>query len=590
MSPKLKLCRPLLFGSLLGTLLWFGSTLPVSAQTLQTADPPVPRPSTRPCVVELFNANYLSGSGTGAKRPFFYVPPVGCRAPWAKVVLEASFTVGYSGESAPFAVWLGGINLYYGHTLAVDNGLSGNTTTWTAERDLTDYTPLFTSAGLGQTQYYDVSSDSLSAVMATARLLFYPTSGRTSAPKTADRVYALGADPQGGLTLLKTSTDTLSAVLSLPRNIERAYLDIFAQGYRGDGSWWHCIPDKDLQFAYGCGGGGFREVEVSIDGQPAGVAPVLPVVLPNDVSGPLSLPLPSVQVKNLMPYRVDLSPFAGQLSNGQLHRVSLNVAGAHNLFVATANLTLYQDRRVRQVTGKITRNTLIGQAPTPTVNDTLQGVRNNFSGDVSTQLQREFLIEGYVDGSHGRVTNLVEQSMSFDSQHHLEYSQPAKQEGGSKDNVSFLTVFNSVSQYWQGGQLLGSDHTHVDYPLTMAKSTQFTSLGWQDSNLANVQATDNRHILSIRNGVTQHEASVHNDVVIDASYIYDPTNPVDTRDSHQSFDFSDSFGSCYQFNVASAQGVLVSSSQGNGCPNGQNSVDGRAHPDGSPDSLSWISP
>ena len=589
MALKLKPCRPLLLTSVLGTLLWFGLTPLASAQALQTADPTVPRPNTRPCVVELFNANYQSGLGMGAKRPFVYAPPAGCPAPWAKVVLEASFTVGYSGESAPFAVWLGGINLYYGHTLAVYNGLSGNSTTWTAERDLTDYTPLFTRAGIGQTQYYDASLDWTSAVTATARLLFYPVSATTPAPKAADRVYALGTDPQGGFTPLKTSTDTLSAVLSLPRNIERAYLDIFAQGYQGDGSWWHCLPDKDLQVAYGCGGGAFREVEVSIDGQPAGVAPVLPVVLPNDVSGPLSLPLPSVQVKNLMPYRVDLSPFAGQLSNGRLHQVSLSVAGAHNLFVATANLMLYQDKGTRQVTGKITRNTLVGQAPIPTVNDTLHGARTNFSGDVSTQLQRYFLIEGYVDGSHGRITNLVAQSMSFDSQHHLEYIHPVNQAGGSKDNVSFLTVFNSVSEYRQGEQLLGSDSMHVDYPLTMTKSTQFTRLGRQDSNLVNVLATDNRRFLSVRNGVTQHEASVHNDVAIDASYIYDPTNPVNTRDSHQSFDFSDLLGSCYHFNIASAQGVLVSSSQGNGCPNDQNSVDWRAHPDGSPDGLSWIS-
>lgn len=589
MSLKFKTCRPVLFTGLLGTLLWFGSPPPVSAQALQTADPTVPRPNTQPCVVELFNANYFSGSG-GVKQPFAYAPPVGCPAPWAKVVLETSFTVDYAGESAPFGVWLGGVNLYYGHTLAIYNGLNGGPATWTAERDLTDYAPLFTSAGTGQSQYYDLSSDSLSTVAATARLLFYPPSTTTPAPKTADRVLALGADPQAGLAVLKTSTDTLSAKLNLPRNIERAYLDIFAQGYQNDTGWWHCIPDKDLTFAFGCGGGDFREVEVSIDGQPAGVAPILPVALPNDVTRPLTLPLPGARVENLMPYRVDISPFAGPLSDGQPHQVSLNVAGAHNLFVATANLMLYQDTQVQQVTGKITRNTLIGQAPNPTVNDTLQGVHANFSGDVSTQLQRQFLIEGYVDGSHGRLTNQVEQSMSFDSEHHLEYVQPANQAGGSKDILSFLTVVNSVSQHWQGEQLLGSDYTHVDYPLSMAKSTHFTSSGREDSNLANFQTTDNRHVLSVRDGITQHEASVHNDVILDARDINDPTNPVNTISSHQSFDFSDSLGSCYHFNIASAQGLLVSSSQGNGCHNDQNSIDWRAHPDGSPDSLGWISP
>jgi Peptide N-acetyl-beta-D-glucosaminyl asparaginase amidase A len=67
------------------------------------------------------------------------------------------------------------------------------------------------------------------------------------------------------------------------------------------------------------GGTGFRETEISIDGQPAGLAPVYPWIFTGGIDPFLWVPIPGVQTLNFVPYRVDLTPFAALLSNGESH-------------------------------------------------------------------------------------------------------------------------------------------------------------------------------------------------------------------------------------------------------------------------------
>src|SRR5258708_19397321 len=54
-----------------------------------TAEPPVPRPHTQPCVVQLFD-NLVFADFT--PNVFNYTPPSPCPAPWAKVVFTSHFT------------------------------------------------------------------------------------------------------------------------------------------------------------------------------------------------------------------------------------------------------------------------------------------------------------------------------------------------------------------------------------------------------------------------------------------------------------------------------------------------------------------
>ncbi|WP_266157797.1 peptide-N4-asparagine amidase [Dyella silvatica] len=398
----------------------------IGSRNVAVADPSVPRPQGKPCVVELFRDVTFTDFNT---RPFSYAPPTDCNDEresanghaakhWAKVVLEADFSVTAGRQYDRTAtLWLGGVNLYFGTTQEPSAAVAPS---WHVERDLTDYSALFRSAQHGQAIIGNVVNSTYTGVIhGSARLLFYrdgpkhQQDNRTSAP---DAIYPLGADPVGSTTTLNGPGDKLAKTLRLPRNVERAFVDVFAQSQGGDEFWYTCVPDAYAQQVQDCGGGNFREAEVSIDGQAAGVVPVYPWIYTGGIDPYLWRPTPGVQTLNFMPYRVDLTPFVGQLSDGTPHEVAISVAGAHNYFSATAALLVYQDKGKRQVTGKITRNTLAQQSPTPTINSTLTNDgKGNISGDITTGLKRQFTIEGYADTSRGRVTTLVDQTVTFNN-------------------------------------------------------------------------------------------------------------------------------------------------------------------------------
>src|SRR5216684_6279229 len=138
----------------------------------------------------------------------------------------------------------------------------------------------------------------------------------------------LSGGPTGGSVDLGTTADKLARTFTLPTNVERAYLDVIAQSQANDEFWYTCVPDDLTSEVQSCGATSFRETEVAIDGQPAGVAPVYPWIYTGGIDPLLWRPIPGVQTLNFVPYRVDLTPFAGQLSNDKPHQVSVNVFNA----------------------------------------------------------------------------------------------------------------------------------------------------------------------------------------------------------------------------------------------------------------------
>src|SRR5215475_6477417 len=64
--------------------------LVIGSANTATADPPVPRPESTPCVVQLFN-NFVFADFS--LHSFTFTPPAGCLGPWSKVVLNADFSI-----------------------------------------------------------------------------------------------------------------------------------------------------------------------------------------------------------------------------------------------------------------------------------------------------------------------------------------------------------------------------------------------------------------------------------------------------------------------------------------------------------------
>jgi hypothetical protein len=580
MLPKGKFSRCLAFAGfslfLAGAVEAAPPSSPVGSTNVTVADPTVPRPPGQPCVVQLFSNDTFNDY---SPRPFNYTPPASCGTHWSKVVLEGDFSVTAGIQYDRTAtIFLGGVNLYFGTTQEPD---PTEAQSWHVERDLTDYTALFRSAGQGQVFIGNIVNSTYTGVInGSARLLFYPASAVAPAAQVPDAVYPLGSDPIGSTVALNDSTSQLTATLTLPRNVERAYLDVFTQSQNDDEFWYTCVPDQYTSETQECGGGNFREAEISIDGQPAGVAPVYPWIYTGGIDLFMWEPTPGVQTLNFMPYRVDLTPFAGVLSNGSPHQVAVSVQGANNYFSATASLLVYEDAHAKQVSGQIVRNTLVSQPPTPTIGSTLsQDSSGNVTGNITTDLSRHFVIEGYVNTSHGRVDTTVNQTVSFADTQGFDITSAAYDQTSDQ-----LTSVDGVSRSTVGPFVTGQFSSHYRYPLHVDVDELFPASGGV-TLVTTVHQGYQQHTALGVGGLSLYSADVHDHVDAADTLNLDANFNITSHSGQktsQTFTFGDSLGGCYRSSVTTANNTVTAYSSGQGCPGQRNRVFWFTHPDGSP--------
>lgn len=572
---------------------------PTLASSSLTVEPPVPRAAGTPCEVTLFtNTRDLDFSYPG--------PPPACPRPWSKVVLKVDLSGHRSSRTANFTVslhndarnmdWI----LFRGAPQVNDQA-----PVWRVERDLTDYASLLTAPASGMLDYvwdgsvYPEGPGDLDTLL-SAKLVFYPATARTPAPRIPDTVRPV------------------DRAQVLPRNIVRAYVDVIAQGSR---FWYSCVPAASvaawpaLHGPYGigdffdgvfsinrvgCSGSSFREVEVRIDGQRAGLAPVFPW-LPSDINlqrrNTVDYPAPSVQALNFMPYRVDLTPFAARLNDGAPHTVSL--VGVGGSFIPPGfspaiegKLLLYLDRGRAVVPGAVTRNTLAPLPATPSVSNTLARTGDIVQGTVTTRLQREFVIQGYVDTSRGRIYSTVAQTSRFANRQDLRVdglTYPAWH--GYRQNIALQSTVGRVSRRVLGGTLLSEERLGVSYPLLLAYDATGevfeTDEGDRSSVLgARAAVQQGRHVddRQYRRGHPGYASVLHDHF---AGHYADAGAGFDA-DSTRAYSFTDNRGSCYRKKLATLDRVLTSLSTGAGCPDGVNRVRWFARPDGSPASVGWL--
>ena len=220
----------------------------------------------------------------------------------------------------------------------------------------------------------------------------------------------------GGFNLpviLSSPTDQFSTTFTLPTNIEQVYLDVVSQSQSTDEQWYACFPNDlaAITELFGCGNTDFRATEITIDGQPAGLAPVSPWVYTGFLPDQW-VPAPGIQTLDFVPYRVNLTPFAAMLNDGNPHTVSLSVFNDDSYFSETASLLLFLDKRSTQVTGALVKNTLA--APSPVVTENLQGT-STVTGTIGVKSDRKFTISGYVNTSHGKVSTSIQEHQNFSS-------------------------------------------------------------------------------------------------------------------------------------------------------------------------------
>jgi hypothetical protein len=391
----------------------------IGTQFTVTADPLVPRPNQKPCTVQLFTG-FVFAMFSESTQNFQYAPPSDCPGPYAAIVLEADFSENAGVQfDRTASLYVNNTNLYFGTT---PEPLSNDTNTWHVERDITDYSSLLSAPQTGTMVLANCTTDCpppyqyLNGIFTVnADIEFYPAQG--NGPTQPDVVTPmLQSNGSGGYNLpasVSSPTQQFSTTFTLPTNVEQAYLDVVTQGQSGDEFWYTCVPSNLETELQSCGGTAFREAEISIDGTPAGVAPVYPWIFTGGIDPFLWIPVPGVQTLDLMPYRVNLTPFAGLLSNGQQHTVAMTVENVQSQFSLTGTLLLFEDHGSQQVTGQVVLNTI--KPPNPQVTTNLHVNGSNVLGTVQTTSYRQFQLAGYVNTSHGKVSTLIQQGVNFSS-------------------------------------------------------------------------------------------------------------------------------------------------------------------------------
>ncbi len=517
------------------------------------ADPYVSRPSTTPCIVQLFSNVAFENFNP---YDFQFTPPANCPAPWQKVVFTADISVTKGiqyDRTANF--WIGGANIYFGTTAEPSPNLSPK---WHVETDLTDYSPLFTISQDGQADIGNlVNSQYTGIIYATANLYFYPIDPQEQAPNPFDQVLPMSAGSDGGTVALTDGASQLSQTFNLPTNVVSAYLDVFAQSQNDDEFWYTCVPNDVSGELQSCGNTAFREGEVTIDGQPAGVAPIYPWIFTGGIDPYLWFPLPGVQTLNFIPYRVNLTPFAGVLSNGQPHTVALSVYNSDDYFSATATLLLHLDSKSNTVTGALTQDTLTAN-PNPQIQENLKTNNGNITGTVSVNSDRQFTIAGYVVSSAGTVQTSVTQNVNFSSLQGFKVT--------SSEFIQNIAQTNAVTSLTTTTNGSNSRQTYdeITYPLNLDIHEVVNSNG--TINLRTTSQQQDRADGNVQvNGVQVNSFSRANQVSPTDTLLLTSSGQIISHSgqkSSQHYVLFNSNGNCYDRTLQAANNKLTAATRG----------------------------
>jgi hypothetical protein len=526
-----------------------------------TADLRVSHPDTQPCIVPLFQNQSFTNF---TPKPIDYAPPANCPSPWAKVVFVGDFSVtpGRQFDRTAY-LFLGHANIFYGTT---PEPSSTHGPSWEVQRDVTDLSSFLESPHTGSMNIGNIVNSTYTGIIkGSGSLYFYPYPHKDHSGQRSRSVPSLVVPLNGGNgpALLRSGANVLSKTLTLPTNMTNLYLDVIAQSQIGDEFWYSCVPDSLAGELESCGGTGFRQVEVFIDGSLAGLAPVSPWVYTGGVDPFLWTPIPGVQTLNFKPYRVNLTPFAGELDDGATHTIGVAVYSANNYFLVSAKLLAFQDSHVTQFSGAVLEDSV--PAPNPTTSNSIEDSGGNVTGSFGIASNPTVRTSGYISSPQGVITTTVTQKFNFSNNQSFDITSSLFEQD--------IGVTNSINTRTTRIGEDGDAHTsvsHWSFPLSMDITLQFNADGSISQTTRSEQRFENTessnpHFL----GARRH--GVLNDVKTTDTLNFSPSFSFlgnSNASSSQHFEYeagAPGHPVCYNRTNTSASNVVVSSEDSHWC-------------------------
>lgn len=324
--------------------------------------------------------------------------------------------------------------MYFGDTEVWRTSTAEPTTNgieWTYVKDMTEFMYFWNSP---QTLIFDLGNlvdSTYTGLYNTTLTATFFTSQDTVEP--ADLIIPISArnGASDSTSVFTLPSDNAANTISFPRNVNRAVFSVSACGQSTEEFWWSNVLQSDIDTfeAYDgtlYGYSPWREVQVLIDGQLAGVEWPFPVIFTGGVVPGLWRPIVGIDAFDLREHEIDITPFLPVLCNGKEHTFEIKVAGilddgkGSGVITETVGSSWY-------VTGKIfvwldadANSITTGKAPTvllpAPVISTSQDLTQNATGanktlSYTTNVKRELSISALVKSQKG--TNLQSWTQSL---------------------------------------------------------------------------------------------------------------------------------------------------------------------------------
>ncbi|KAL3323316.1 hypothetical protein AABB24_040437, partial [Solanum stoloniferum] len=408
---------------------------------------PINLPKTNPCSYLVLQHDF---GYTYGKPPFLanYTPPSNCPSQkFSKIVLEWKATCKGRQFDRIFGVWLSGVEIFRSCTAEP----RANGIVWTVKKDITRYYSLLMMKNQILAVYMGNLVDSTYTGVYHVELFihFYPAEEMYSDYKRNSDYSYEAFDSRADLILpisrnmplndglwfeVENSTDVQSKEFEIPQNAYRAVLEIYVSFHEND-EFWYSNPPNDYIRANNLtdtpGNGAFREVVVSVDGVVVGAIWPFTVIYTGGVNPLLWRPISGIGSFDLPSYDIEITPFLGNILDGNKHRISFSVTNALNVWFIDANLHLWLDEKSIKTEGKLLKYSCLPLSFSLATNFT------GIDGSFVTNASRSITLTGWVKSSYGNITTKSAQGLSY-SNYMVEGN------GANLQNVHQIIYFNET--------------------------------------------------------------------------------------------------------------------------------------------------
>ncbi|KAK7468445.1 hypothetical protein VKT23_002958 [Stygiomarasmius scandens] len=389
---------------------------------LQVFAPPVIPQDGTSCEVVLLE--HIFGDGSfGAPAIVPYIPPTddtcGEVGKWAAISLNlTTYSIGTQYDR------LGVIYLSLAEIWRTSSAEPTKTgTIWTTIKDVTHFTPLFAQEGNLKMDFSNIIDPSLlldGVFNVTLTATFYAPTENFATPQTSDLILPLSNLSPNLTNYFAVDTDAGGTTnISLPDTAVEAYVEVFCSGNSAEEFWYLNTPDEFLD-AFPAetgliGKGPFREVQVLVDDQLAGVVWPYAVIYTGGITPSNWRPLTSYGAYDAPTYWVDVTPFIPiLLSDSEAsHNITLKVVGQGLSPTFNSNWFLSGSVHVRTGSSKTTGRITVYDVPEPKIETTGGASAGNVTVWTKVTANRSLNIESELNTAEGVKKVKFSQTLSY---------------------------------------------------------------------------------------------------------------------------------------------------------------------------------